>query len=141
MEKVVSDASVIVKWFIEEEYSDKALKLRDMHVNGEIVIVAPELLPFEVLNVLKYSNLFGKEELKNAALSLSSYGIELYSLKGMLAEKTVEIAVENDITIYDASYIALADTLNMKLYTADQKLIKKLGEKYKKITIHISKVP
>ena len=141
MEKVVSDASVIVKWFIEEEYSDKALKLRDMHVNGEIVIVAPELLPFEVLNALKYSNLFGKEELKNAALSLSSYGIELYSLKGMLAEKTVEIAVENDITIYDASYIALADTLNMKLYTADQKLIRKLGEKYKKITIHISKVP
>ncbi|MHA1722933.1 MAG: type II toxin-antitoxin system VapC family toxin [Candidatus Baldrarchaeia archaeon] len=141
MEKVVSDASVIVKWFIEEEYSDKALKLRDMHVNGEIVIVAPELLPFEVLNALKYSNLFGREELKNAALSLSSYGIELYSLKGMLAEKTVEIAVENDITIYDASYIALADTLNMKLYTADQKLIRKLGEKYKKITIHISNVP
>ena len=28
MERVVSDASIVVKWFIDEEYSDKALKLR-----------------------------------------------------------------------------------------------------------------
>ena len=141
MEKLVSDASVIVKWFIEEEHSDKALKLRDMHVNGEIIITAPELLPFEVLNALKHSNLFKKEELKSAAQSLSSYGIQLHSLKGKIAEKTIEIAAEKDITIYDASYIALATTLNTTLYTADEKLIKKLGKEYKKIVIHISKIP
>lgn len=141
MEKLVSDASVIVKWFIEEEYSDKALKLRDMHVNGEIIIAAPELLLFEVLNALKYSDLFKEEELKSAALSLSSYGIELFSLRGKLIEKTVEIAVEKDVTIYDASYVALAATLNTKLYTADQKLVEKLGQKYKKIVLHISQVP
>jgi len=141
MEKLVSDANVVVKWFIEEEYSDKALKLRDMHVNGERLIAAPELLPFEVLNALKYSNLFKKEELKNAALSISSYGIELHPLRGKLAEKTVEIAIEKDITIYDASYVALAITLNTKLYTADQKLIEKLGQKYKKTVLHISQIP
>lgn len=140
MEKLVSDANVVVKWFIEEEHSDKALKLRDMHVNGEILIAAPELLPFEILNTLKYSNLFKKEELKNAALSISSYGIELHPLRGKLAEKTVEIAVEKDITIYDASYIALAITLNTKLYTADRKLIEKLGQKYKKTVLHISQI-
>jgi len=33
--RVVGDASVMVKWFIEED-SDKALKLRDMRVNGEL---------------------------------------------------------------------------------------------------------
>lgn len=141
MEKLVSDASVIVKWFIEEEYSDKTLKLRDMHVNGEIIIAAPELLPFKVLNALKYSNLFKKEELKSAAQSLSSYGIQFHSLKRELAEKTVEIAAEKDITIYDASYIALATTLNTTLYTADEKLIEKLGKEYKKIATHISKIP
>jgi len=141
MEQVVSDASVVVKWFIQEEHSDKALKLRDMHVNGEVYITAPELLPFEVLNALKYSGLFKLEELKIAAISLSSYGIELYSLEGKLAEKALEIAVERDITVYDAAYIALAQELNTILYTADRKLIRKVGKKYSEIVLHISKVP
>jgi len=140
MERVVSDASVVVKWFIQEEYSDKALKLRDMHVNGEIYLAAPELLPFEVLNALKYSRLFSIKELKMAAISLSSYGIELYSLKGKLAHRTMEIAVEKDITVYDASYIALAQELNTNLYTADEKLVRKVGKEYSKIIIHISEI-
>jgi len=140
MERVVSDASVVVKWFIQEEYSDKALKLRDMHVNGEVYLAAPELLPFEVLNALKYSGLFSLEELKMAAISLSSYGIELYSLRGELAQKTVEIAVKENITVYDAAYIALAQELNTIFYTADEKLIKKMGEEYSKIMFHISKI-
>lgn len=140
MEKVVSDASVIVKWFIEEEHSDKALKLRDMHVNGEVSIAAPELMPFEVLNALKYSGLFELDELKAAAISLSSYGIELYSLKGELAERAVEIAVEKDITVYDAVYLALANELSTVLYTADEKLIRKVGREYGDIVVHISKI-
>ena len=140
MERIVADASVVVKWFIQEKHSDNALKLRDMHVNGEILIAAPELLPFEVLNALKYSQLFTLEELKMAAISLSSYGIELYPLKGKLAEKTVEISAEKDITIYDASYIALAQELKTTLYTADQKLIRKIGKEYAKTVLHISKI-
>ena len=140
MEKVVSDASVIVKWFIEEEHSDKALKLRDMHVNGEVSVAAPELMPFEVLNALKYSGLFELDELKAAAISLSSYGIELYSLKGELAERAVEIAVEKDITVYDAVYLALANELSTVLYTADEKLIRKVGREYGDIVVHISKI-
>ncbi|MBS7288228.1 MAG: hypothetical protein KIH01_05670 [Candidatus Freyarchaeota archaeon] len=43
MGKLVSDASVIVKWFIEEEHTGEALRLRDMHVNGEILLAAPLL--------------------------------------------------------------------------------------------------
>jgi predicted nucleic acid-binding protein len=53
--KIVVDASVAVKWFVEEEFSDLALKLRDMHVNGLVDLVAPSLMPYEVLNALKYS--------------------------------------------------------------------------------------
>ncbi|MHA1712310.1 MAG: type II toxin-antitoxin system VapC family toxin [Candidatus Freyarchaeota archaeon] len=141
MERVVGDASLIVKWFIEEEDSDKALKLRDMHVNGEVMIVAPELLPFEVLNALKYSNLFSMDELKDVAVALSSYGIELYSLRGEVAERAVEIAVEEEVTIYDASYVALAVTLNTRLYTADRKLVKRLRRKYEDVVLHVSQIP
>ncbi|MHA1607205.1 MAG: hypothetical protein ACTSWP_06665 [Candidatus Freyarchaeota archaeon] len=39
------------------------------------------------------------EELRAAALSPSSYGIELHPLRGELAEKTVEVAVDMDVTV------------------------------------------
>ena len=35
MEEVVIDSSVAVKWFSNEEDTDKALKLRDRHVNSK----------------------------------------------------------------------------------------------------------
>jgi len=61
---VVVDASVVAKWYLEEEYTEKALKLRDMHVNGEIELTAPELLLFEVLNAIRYSGVFPVGELR-----------------------------------------------------------------------------
>jgi len=32
--EVVVDASMIVKWFVEEEGSDKSLNLRDRYIGG-----------------------------------------------------------------------------------------------------------
>jgi predicted nucleic acid-binding protein len=47
-ETLVLDASVIVKWFCEEEYTDIALRLRDRFFVGELTIVVPELMFYEV---------------------------------------------------------------------------------------------
>ncbi len=33
----------------------------------------------------------------------------LFPLTGKLAERTVEIAMEDDMTVYDASYVTLAE--------------------------------
>ncbi|MGB9895581.1 MAG: type II toxin-antitoxin system VapC family toxin [Thermoproteota archaeon] len=57
MSTVVVDASVIVKWFVEEENSDNAIKIRDKYIEGEIKLVAPEIITFEVLNALYYKKL------------------------------------------------------------------------------------
>lgn len=138
MVKVVSDASVVVKWFIQEKESEKALKLRDMHVSGQLDIAAPELLFFEVLNALKSSRLFSEEELKTAANSLLNYRVELRPLNKQLAEKTVEIAVQTNLTIYDAAYVALALDLDTVLYTADGKIVETAGEKYSGRVLHVS---
>jgi len=137
---VVLDASVIVKWFVEEIYSDKALKLRDSYIEGKMLIIAPTLLPFEVLNALKYTHLFKEDDLKVVAEALDSYNFELINLKGEYAKKAVEIAINKDITIYESSYVALALIFSTKLYTADSKLIEKLGDDFKEVVIHISRV-
>lgn len=135
MEKVVADASVIVKWYVDEIYSKNARKLRDEFINGSVEIISTELMPYEVLNALKYAKLFKKDELIMVSKSLTLYGFRLYPLTGKLAERTVEIAMEKDITIYDASYVALAKEQKAKLYTADEKLIRKVNLDFVK---HIS---
>ncbi len=63
MERIVADASVIVKWFVDEVHSEKARELRDEYINGSVEILAPELMPYEVLNALKYTGLFNLNEL------------------------------------------------------------------------------
>ena len=78
-----------------------------------------------MLNALKYSGAFGEEELKEVAVALEDFQITLFDLKGELAVKSIELAMRRGLTIYDASYIALAQILNAELYTADEKLIRK----------------
>ena len=49
-EVIVADASVIVKWFVNEEYTEKSLALRQSYLDKKIDIACPQLLPFEVLS-------------------------------------------------------------------------------------------
>ncbi|BAN90236.1 type II toxin-antitoxin system VapC family toxin [Aeropyrum camini] len=125
--KVVVDASVAVKWFVEEEYTREALLLRESYLEGLVELIAPCLLPYEVLNALKYSAAFGEDELKEIASALESLQIRLYSLEGNYAATTIEVAMRSGLTIYDASYIGLALVEKATLYTADEKLLKKAG--------------
>ncbi len=126
--QVVVDASVVVKWFAEEEYSREARLLRDAYVNGVIDLAAPSLLPYEVLNALKYSGAFGEDELKEVARTLDDFQFTLFNLEGDLALKVIEIAMRKGVTMYDASYVALAQVLSTEMYTADEKLLRKVRD-------------
>ncbi|MFQ5980982.1 MAG: type II toxin-antitoxin system VapC family toxin [Candidatus Heimdallarchaeota archaeon] len=130
MEKIVIDASIVAKWFIKEHNSDLALEIRDKFVDGRLELIAPELLPFEVLNALKYSRLFPIEDLKDAATALDEYAFLLVSFNGNYAQKAVKVAEKYDITIYDAAYVGLSSFLNVPAYSADKKLIKRLGSHF-----------
>ena len=48
MSEVVVDASIVVKWFVEEEWSREARMLKDDYAAGEVDLIAPALMPFEV---------------------------------------------------------------------------------------------
>jgi predicted nucleic acid-binding protein len=127
---VVVDASIVVKWFVYEEGSDKALEIRDKYISGELKLIAPEIINFEVLNALHYKRLFSEEEIKEIAEALDAFSFELYPLKGGYAKKTLEVAFKNNITIYDSSYISLAIMKNTHMYTADEKLMEKISKEY-----------
>lgn len=125
-EKVlVLDASLAVKWFNVEPLRDKALIIRDKHVNGEIDLIAPNLLFYEVANALRYNPRFGIEEVKSALTALEELGIITYDFRGELREKSIELAYTFGITVYDAAYVALAILQNATLYTADKEVAAK----------------
>jgi predicted nucleic acid-binding protein len=124
-EVVVADASVVAKWFSKEDYTEDALRLRQDYRDRKVDIRAPSLLPFEVLNALLHKPDFGLEDLKTAAEALGKYALQLVALHGELSTETVERAVALGLTMYDASYVALALQEGCALYTADEKLAAK----------------
>ncbi|BAK54633.1 type II toxin-antitoxin system VapC family toxin [Sulfurisphaera tokodaii] len=123
----VIDASVVIKWFANENYSKEALILKEAYVKGLEDLSAPCILPFEVLNGLKYTYSLGEKELEEVGKILSDFQITLYGFEDMLDEM-VSLSLRYGITIYDAAYIALGKVLNDKVYTADENLIRKVKE-------------
>lgn len=125
-EVAVVDASVVTKWFVEEEYSDEALELRSDYIHRRVDLASPQLLLFEVVNSLRYNPEFGEEDLKKSAKALEEYTLWLFPLSGKLSEKTVDNALKYGITIYDSSYISLGELEGRRVYTADEKLLTKV---------------
>ncbi len=70
---MVADASVIVKWFVEEEYSRHSVRLRDDYTALRVRLVVPSLARYEVLNTLRYSGGFGTEDLLRVSTALEGY--------------------------------------------------------------------
>jgi predicted nucleic acid-binding protein len=127
MEKAVIDASIIVKWFVEESGSKDALSIRDRYVEGTLEIIAPSLLHYEVLNTLHFKGLFTPLELHDASSALDSYSFDLRQLNGEYAKAALRIASAHSISLYDASYVALACMEKAPFYTADGRLARRVS--------------
>jgi predicted nucleic acid-binding protein len=123
---LIADASVIVKWFVEEEHSEQALRLRDDQVEQKIRIVVPSLAGYEVLNALRYSGSFGAEELVEVSRALDGYQFLEVSMSGRGAEEAVRIALDYGVTIYDAAYLSIGKLRRLEVYTADEELLRKV---------------
>ena len=132
METVVIDASVLIKWFVNEIKSDSAIKIRDQYIKEEVNLIAPNLILYEVLNALKYIKLHNQEEVGEIFEIIINYGIELFTLNKELANKAIEIAMKSKLSLYDSTYVALANIKKGKLVTADERLSINTPKEYKK---------
>lgn len=124
--ELVLDASVIIKWFLEEKLSQKAIDLRHQHLKKEIFISTPTLLIFEIANALCTKTNVEENIILSAIENFYLARIKEYSFDEELVKHTVEIAKKFEITAYDATYVALAKTLSCKFLTADKKLYRKV---------------
>jgi len=124
----VLDSSVVIKWFSQEEYTDLALKIRDNFVNGNVEIVVPDLLLYEISNALRYNKNIKKSEVNGAIKSLIEIGIKIIVPTEDVMMTAISIAYTHDLTVYDAYFIALAKELDFIFVTADERLYNKLKE-------------
>lgn len=124
-DQLVVDSSVVAKWFLTEPDSDKAIKLRDEFATGRLKLVVPTLLFYEVMNALRFSGAFNRAELITAARSLSKYRFDIWRPRGKLLELSTELSIEEDLSVYDACYVALARRVSSKVITEDMDLLAK----------------
>lgn len=127
---MVVDTSVVAKWFIEEDDREQALLLRDQLLSGEISLMAPRLLLYEMGNVLCLNTKLNSKEISGALKSLDEVGLEIYVMGFDEFETVARLSREFNITFYDAVFASLAKIQNTQLITADQSLsrnLRKLG--------------
>ena len=125
--KLILDANVIAKWFIEEENTDKAIEIRDEFYKGLLTIVVPTLLIYELGNVFWKHPAKSPEDVERDFKALFDLGIEFLDITKPEALGDIhKTASSFGITFYDATYATLALKEGCKLITADERLQKKV---------------
>lgn len=124
---VVIDASVATKWFLPEEDSEKALRIRDEHAEGAIDLAAPDLLYYEVTNALSYRPGLERIILREDIEDMYDIGIQLVAPSREVLTLAAEKAQALRVTAYDTAYLALAEMLGTIAITADEELHRKAG--------------
>jgi len=71
----VLDASVIYKWYADEDNSDKANKILEDYKSGKIEISIPDLLILELSNALKFNPKITSSEINEIIDNI--YALEL----------------------------------------------------------------
>ena len=132
---LIVDASVAVKWIVEEPLRDEALEL--VRLND---VVVPDLLPAEVRNALVNRvrrRLSTIEEARAAATAFRAIPLIIERSSDQL-ERAFDLALAFEHPVYDCLYLALAMARDLHLVTADLRmfdLAKSISELQGRVTL------
>ncbi len=123
------DTSVVVKWFVPEEGSEKALSMRHAQEDRELQLYAPEVLLMELANALRYSSEFSAREITEALETPFELNILLIPFSLDALDLAVTLSMDHDLAVYDAYFLALAQAMEIPLITADRRMLSRLTTK------------
>ena len=123
--RFVVDASVGIKLFVDEEFSEQAHALfSHLAADPPAELYVPDLFYIECTNILlKYTRRFGRSlDVSQADLA----DLNRLALKSTptadLMEESLSLGSEKNLTAYDACYAVLAEQLDIPMITADKSL-------------------
>jgi len=125
LRRVVLDASVVLKWYlVDEEYGQKALDLLFQYVSNELEILAPSLLEYEVLNGLFVAQKRGRVREEKLLIAIEGFIDLEIKLKNIshFHLRMMHYCKVYHRSVYDASYLAIADVEGITLITSDEGL-------------------
>jgi predicted nucleic acid-binding protein len=114
---LIVDASIVVKWAIQEDGHAEAIAL----IDSDHDIVVPEFLHVEVGNAL-WKKVRRKEIAREQALAAAEaigFAFNSFVHTPDYIERALELSFELDHPIYDCVYLAAALERDLKLVTAD----------------------
>jgi predicted nucleic acid-binding protein len=125
LKQYVVDASVVLKWYLKDEkFEETALGLLHHYAQGNIGLVAPWLLEYELANGLLIACRRGRIDVDVALTAMNGFaelGLRLVSISD-LSEKVAGFSKKYNRTAYDAGYLAVAAREGVDLITADERL-------------------
>lgn len=125
MSHIVVDASVAIKWLVDEDGTDDALIILE-----RAKLSAPDLLVAECANILWKKVRRGElseDEASIAARLLEQTDVEILPTRHLLSSAT-SLAVQLDHPAYDCIYLALAIERGRQFVTADEHFLRKVQE-------------
>jgi predicted nucleic acid-binding protein len=121
----VVDASVAIKWFIPEIYSEAAVQARRLHQRLHV----PAFLSLELGNVIAKKIRRGeltREDGKTVLKELRHLPLQRHADE-RLFPAAYELALDTRQSLYDCLYLALAEAVDGRLITADRKFYNPLA--------------
>ena len=126
MKQAVADASFCGAWILADESSDKAEHLLSLIVQGSVALVVPALWHYEMNNLLRSAHKrrrLSEEDAREALETLNQVPLTIEDLpEGPARKRILHLALQFDLSSYDAAYLELADRHKIPLHTADAKL-------------------
>ena len=123
---MVVDASVAVKWFVDEPGRAAAMRV----INSGDSLIAPDLVIWEVLNVLRRKHrqkLVSEPQIIDAGGSILACFSELMQA-GVIAGQTLSLSLELNHSIYDCSYLACAMIVGAVVINGDEIFVRKIAK-------------
>ncbi len=121
----VVDASVAVKWLVDEEYSRESARL----LEADFTLLAPDLLFAEATSALTVKHRHGEmdcEELSDAVALLRAAPLATPLSMQELAASSARLAVDLGHAVHDCFYLALGIHENHPVVTADSRFYDKV---------------
>ena len=123
---VVVDASVAVKWVLQEEHTEEALRLWDRWQESSEFVVAPRLFSAEVTNVMHQRVRRGQLASADAAEILDTLLsiVAVSEPEGLYGRSFALAGLLGLNSTYDAVYLALAEAEECDMWTADLRFVR-----------------